>query len=76
MLHGIGEEIDRADVAVDEDGTLKGAVELLEELARPRGLNHVIAHSAILGLCAGAGDDGLPLGGPGDEVGAQEHDVT
>jgi hypothetical protein len=31
---------------------------------------------AVLGLCAGAGDDGLPLGGPGDEVGAKEHEVT
>jgi hypothetical protein len=34
MLHGSGEEVDRADVvAVDEGGPLKGAVELLEKLA-------------------------------------------
>jgi hypothetical protein len=31
MMHGIGGEVDRVDViAVDEGGTLKGAVELLE----------------------------------------------
>jgi hypothetical protein len=45
-------------------------VELVEELTHPGGLCHVVAHSAVLGLCARAGDDGLPLGGSGDEVGA------
>jgi hypothetical protein len=48
MLHGIGGEVNRADV--------------------------VVGHNTVLGLCAGAGDDGS--GSPGDEVGAQEHDVT
>jgi hypothetical protein len=34
MLHGIGGEVDRADVvAVDEGGALKGIVELMEELS-------------------------------------------
>jgi hypothetical protein len=34
MLHGISGEVDRADiVAVDEGGTLKGVVDLLEQLA-------------------------------------------
>jgi nucleoside-triphosphatase THEP1 len=34
MLHGIGGEVDRADVvAVDESGALKGTVELVEELS-------------------------------------------
>jgi hypothetical protein len=33
MLHGIGAEVDRADVvAVDEGGALKRAVKLLEKL--------------------------------------------
>jgi hypothetical protein len=73
MLHGIGGEVDGVDVvAVDEGGTLKGAMELVEELAHPGGLGH----NAVLGLCAGAGDDVLPLGGPGDELGTQEHDIT
>jgi hypothetical protein len=31
---------------------------------------------SISTLYAGAGDDELPLGGPGDEVGVQEHDIT
>jgi hypothetical protein len=39
MLHGIGGEVDRVDVvAVEEGGALKAAVELVEELAHPRGL--------------------------------------
>jgi hypothetical protein len=42
----------------------------------PRGLCHAIGLSAILALCAAAGDDGLPLGGPGDEVGAEEYGIT
>jgi hypothetical protein len=34
MLHGVGGEVDRADVvAVDEGGALEGTVELVEELA-------------------------------------------
>jgi hypothetical protein len=70
MLHGIGGEVDDANVvAIDEGGTLKGVVELVEELAHPRGLRHAVAHNAVLSLGARAGDDGLPLGGPGDEVG-------
>jgi hypothetical protein len=74
MLHGIGAEVDGADVvAVDEGGALKGAVELMDGLAHPGGLCHTIGHSAILGLCAGVGDDGLDLG---DEVGAQEHGIA
>jgi hypothetical protein len=77
MLHGIGGKVDRADVvAVDEGGTLKGAMELVEQLAQPGGLRHAVSHGAILDLDAGAGDDGLPLGSPRDEVGAQEHSIT
>jgi hypothetical protein len=77
MLHGIGGEVDRDDVvAVDEGGTLKETLEVLEKLAQLAGLCHAVGHSAVLSLRAGAGDDGLPLGGPGDEVGAQEHDIT
>jgi hypothetical protein len=77
MLHGIGGEVDGVDVvAVDEGGALKGAVELVEELTHPGGLCHAVGHNAVLDLCAGAGDDGLPLGGLGDEVGAQEYDIA
>jgi hypothetical protein len=77
MLHWIGGEVDRVDVvAVDEGGTLKGAVELVEPLPQLGGLCHAVSHGAVLGLYAGAGDDGLPLGSLGDEVGAQEYDIT
>jgi hypothetical protein len=64
LLHGIGGEVDHTDVvALDKGGTLKEAVELLEELAQPGGLYHVVGHNAVLGLRAGAEDDGPPLGG-------------
>jgi hypothetical protein len=50
MLHGIGGEVDCADVvAIDEGDVLKGAVELLEKLAQPVGLSTPLArarHSA------------------------------
>jgi hypothetical protein len=77
MLHGIGGEVDDANVVVlDEGGTLKGVVELVEELAHPGGLCHAIGHSAVLGLGTGAGDDELPLGSSGNEVEAQEHGIA
>jgi hypothetical protein len=77
MLHEIGGEVDHADIiAVDEGGTLKGATELVEELAQLEALYRAVGHDAVLGLGARAGDDGLPLGGPRDEVGAQEHNIT
>jgi hypothetical protein len=77
MLHGIGGEVDRADVvAVDEGGALKGTLELVEELSQPGGLCHAVGHGAVLSLNAGVRDDGLPFGGPRDEVGTQEHGVT
>jgi hypothetical protein len=77
MLHGIGGEVDGVDVvAVDEGGALTGVVELVEELAHPRGLCYVVGLSAVLDLYAGAGNDGLPLGSLGDEVGAQKHDIV
>jgi hypothetical protein len=66
MLHGIGREVDCADViAVDEGGALEWTVELVEELSQPGGLCHAVSHGAVLGLSTGARDDGLPLGGPG-----------
>jgi hypothetical protein len=49
---------------------------LMEEVAHPGSLCHAIGHGAVLSLGAGAGVDGLPLGGPRDEVGAQEHNIA
>jgi hypothetical protein len=48
----------------------------MEELAYPGSLCHAVGHSAVLSFCAGAGDDRLPLGGLGDEVGTQEHGIA
>jgi hypothetical protein len=77
VLNEIGGEVDGADVvAVDESGTLEGAVELVEELAHPGGLRHAVGHNAVLDLGAGAGDDRFPLGGPGDEVSIQEYNIV
>jgi hypothetical protein len=77
MLHRIGGEVDRADVVgVDEGDALEGAGKLLEKLTQLQGLNYAVGHGAVLGLGTGAGDDKLPLSSPGDEVGAQEHDIT
>jgi hypothetical protein len=65
MLHEVGGEVDRTDVvAVDESGALEGTVELVEELTQPGGLGHTVGHGTVLGLSAGARDDGLPLGNP------------
>jgi hypothetical protein len=77
MLHGTGGEVDRVDVvAIDEGGTLEGAMQLLEKLAKLGGLDHTAGHSAVLSLSAESQDDGLPLHGLGDDVGTQEHGVT
>jgi hypothetical protein len=77
MLHGVGGEVDSADViAVDQGGALEGAVELVEELVHPRYLGHTISHTVVFCLCAGAGDVGLTLGSPRDEVGAQEYGIA
>jgi hypothetical protein len=43
-------------------------VELVEELAQPGGFCHAVGHGTVLDLGTGAGDDGLPLGGPGNEM--------
>jgi hypothetical protein len=77
MLHEIGGEVDRDDiVALDEASALEGAMELVEKLAQPGGLCHTVGHNTVVGLHAGVGDDGLPLGSLGDEVGTQEHGIT
>jgi hypothetical protein len=71
MLNVICGEVDDADVvAVDDGRALEGAVELLEKLAQLGHLGHAVGQIAVLGLNAGARDDRLTLGGPGDEVGA------
>jgi hypothetical protein len=48
----------------------------MSELTQLGGLSHTIGHSAVLGLRARAGDDGLPLGGPGGQVVPKEHGIA
>jgi hypothetical protein len=45
-------------------------------LPEPISFNHAVSHGVILSLGAQAGDNVLALGGPGDEVVAEEHSVA
>jgi hypothetical protein len=45
----------------------------VEQLTQPGGLSHAVGNDTILGLSAGAEDDGLPLSRPGNQVVPQEH---
>jgi hypothetical protein len=51
-------------------------MELLEELLEPTSFSHAFGHGVILSLGTQSGDDVLALGGPGDEVGGEEHSVA
>jgi hypothetical protein len=48
----------------------------MEQLMQPSGLSHAIGNGMMLGLSAGAGDDGLPLGQLGNQVVPQEHRIA
>jgi nucleoside-triphosphatase THEP1 len=70
MLHGIGGEVDCADVVVvDEGGMSEGVMELMKKLTELGSFNHAICDSVILNLNAGVGDNAWSLQGQGDEVG-------
>jgi hypothetical protein len=77
MLNGVGGEVHDADVvAVDESAARWRSLELMQELAQPGDLSHTISDSTVLGFSAGAGDDSLPLGRPGDQVVPEEHGIA
>jgi hypothetical protein len=77
MLNGVGGAVHSADVVtVDESVARWQSLELMQELAQPGGLSHTIGDSTVLGFGAGAGDDSLPLGRPGDQVVPEEHGIT
>jgi hypothetical protein len=77
MLNGVRGEVYGADVvAVDKGASRRRGLELVEQLSQPSGLSHAIGNSTILGLNAGAGDDGLPLGRLGNQVVPQEHHIA
>jgi hypothetical protein len=65
MLNGVGGEVHGADiVAVDKSALRRWGLELVEQLTQRSGLSHAVGNDTILGLSAGAGDNGLPLGRP------------
>jgi hypothetical protein len=77
MLNGVGGKIHDVDViAVDKGASRRRSLELMEQLSQLSGLSHAVGNGTILGLSAGAGDDGLPLDRPGNQVVPQEHCIA
>jgi hypothetical protein len=77
ILNGVGGEVHGADiVAVDKYALRRRGLELVEQLTQPSGLSHAICNGTILSLSVRAGDDGLPLGRPGNQVVPQEHRIA
>jgi hypothetical protein len=67
MLNGVGGEVHDVDVVtVDESAARWCCLKLMQERAQPSGLSHTIGNGTVLGFGAGAGNDSLPLGRPGD----------
>ena len=77
MLNWIRGHVDSVHViAEDDSGTGKWATELLEELAEPTSFSDGVGDSPILRFCTGAGDGVLTLGGPRNQIVAEEHAVA
>jgi hypothetical protein len=73
MLNEVGGEVDRADVvAIDQGAPRQRTLEFMEQLPQPSGFSHTIGDDTVLGLHAGMGDDSLPFGRPGHQIGSQE----
>ena len=69
MLDGVSGEVHGTDiVTADKDALRQRAVQLLEQLAKPRCLGDAVRHNVILDIGARAGDDWLPLQRPGDKT--------
>jgi hypothetical protein len=77
VLNGVSGEVNGTDVVViDQSGSRQGIVQLHKQLTKLKRLCHIVSHSAVLRLNARTRDDVLTLGGPGDDVVAQEHHVA
>jgi hypothetical protein len=77
VLNWIAGHVDDADIVTENHcSPAERHVKLLKKLTKPGDLNHYIGDNTILSLSAGAGDYRLALGGPGDEVGTEEHSVS
>jgi hypothetical protein len=69
MLNRVGGEVHSVGVVTIDKGALRRwGLELVEQLSQPRSLSHAVDNDMILGLSAGAGDDGLLLGRLGNQV--------
>jgi hypothetical protein len=77
VLNGVVGEIHGTDViAVDERALRWRCMEFQQQLVQLGGLSHTVGDGAVLGLRTRAGDDSLPLGGPGQQVVTQKHRVA
>jgi hypothetical protein len=77
MLNRVGGEVHDADVvAVDERALGERVMKLSQELSETGRLNHAVSNSPVLRLNTRAGDNWLSLGRPGDQVAAEEDDIT
>jgi hypothetical protein len=77
MLNGVGGEVHGVDIiTVDKGGPRQWGLELVEQLSQPSGLSHAVGNGTILGLSTGVGDNGLPLGRPGNQVVPREHYIA
>ena len=69
MVDGVGSHVDGAHVvAVDNRRTRDRDVEFLEQLMQPAALSHNVGHCTVLCFGTGAGDRGLTLGGPRNQI--------
>jgi hypothetical protein len=77
MLNRVGGEVHDADVvAVDERALGERVVKLSQELLEPGRLSHVVSNSPLLCLSTRVRDHRLSLGRLGDQVAAEEDDIT
>jgi hypothetical protein len=63
-------------IAINKCVARRWGLELVEQLTQPSDLSHAIGNDTIFGLIARAGDDGLPLGQPGNQVLPQQHRIA
>jgi len=68
MMNRVGGEVDRRNiVTVDNRGLVNRRQELMQKLTKPGTLGDDVGNGTVLRFSTGAGDNGLPLGRPGDE---------
>jgi hypothetical protein len=77
MLNGVEGQVHITDIiVVDKCAPRWWGLELVEQLTQPSGLSHAVGNDTRLGISARAGDDGLPLGRPGNQVIPQEYRIA